>query len=73
MPSTSFWKLVMTTRAREILAAFEALPPAEQQEVAVEILRLSCGSGDLPEAALHELAAELFRSYDAEEAARGQP
>lgn len=63
----------MTTTAREVLAAFEALPPAEQQQVAAEIIRRSSGTGDLPEAALDELAAELFRSYDAEEAARGQP
>jgi len=63
----------MTATAQDILAAFDALPPAEQQQVAAEILRRSSGTGDLPEDALNELAAELFRSYDAEEAARGQP
>ena len=60
----------MSTTAREVLAAFDSLPPPEQQQVAAEILRRTAGAGDLPEAALHELAAELFRSYDAEEAAR---
>lgn len=60
----------MSTSARELLASFEALPPAEQQQVAAEILRRSAGTEDLPEEALHELAAELFRGYDAEEAAR---
>jgi hypothetical protein len=63
----------MTTAAREVLAAFEALPPAEQREVVAEILRRNTEYGDLPEAALDELAAELFRTYDAEEAARADP
>ncbi|MBV9122691.1 MAG: hypothetical protein JO112_04995 [Planctomycetes bacterium] len=62
----------MTTTAREILAAFDALTPAEQQQVAAEIIRRSTGNGDPPEAALDGLAAELFRRYDAEEVARGQ-
>jgi hypothetical protein len=62
----------MTTTAREVLAAFDALPPAEQQQVAAEILRRSSGTGDLPEAGFDELGAELFSRYDKEEAARGQ-
>jgi hypothetical protein len=62
----------LTANARDVLAAFDALSTAEQQQVAAEILRRSSGEGDLPEAALHELAGELFRGYDAEEAARGQ-
>jgi hypothetical protein len=33
-------------------------------------MRRYAGTGALPEAALDELAAELLRSYDAEEAAR---
>jgi hypothetical protein len=36
-------------------------------------LRRTAHGGDLPEAALDELAAELLRAYDAEEAARGSP
>ena len=62
----------MSDSARELLQAFDALPPADQQQVAAEILLRSSGTGDLPEAALHELATELFRMYDAEETARGQ-
>jgi hypothetical protein len=62
----------MTAAAREVLTSFAALSPAEQQEVAAEILRRSEGSGELPEAALHDLADELFRGYDAEEAARAE-
>jgi hypothetical protein len=53
-----------------LLAAFDALPPDEQRQVAAEILRRTAASGDLPEAALDELADELFRGYDAEEADR---
>ncbi len=63
----------MTSTAREVLEAFDALPPAERHEVAAEILRRSVGADDLPEAALHELADELFRGYDAEEAGRARP
>jgi hypothetical protein len=63
----------MTTTARDVLTAFDALSAAEQQQVAAEILRRSVGTGDLPDAALDELAAELFRGYDAEEAARAAP
>ena len=59
----------MTEAARGVLAAFEKLSPAEQQQVAAEVVRRSAASGDLSEAALHELADELFRGYDAEEAA----
>jgi hypothetical protein len=60
----------MTATARELLAAFETLSPTEKHQVAAEILRRSAPDDDLPEAALAELADELFRSYDAEEAAR---
>jgi hypothetical protein len=63
----------MTPAAREVLTAFDALPPTERQQVAAEILRRSAGAGELSEAALHELADELFRGYDDEEAARADP
>ena len=59
----------MSTGARELLAAFDALPPSEQQQVAVEILRRTSGTGELPEETLCEQADEVFRMYDAEEAA----
>lgn len=63
----------MTSPAREVLAAYDALPPAAQREVAAEILHRCLGANELPDAGLHELAAELFRGYDAEEAARAEP
>jgi hypothetical protein len=63
----------MSTTARELLSAFEALSPADQHQVTAEILRRSAGADDLPDTAFDELAAELFRGYDAEEAARAQP
>lgn len=59
----------MTATASELLAAFDALDPIERQQVAVEILRRSAGTDDLPDKAFDELADELFQSYDAEEAA----
>ena len=59
----------MTTAAQDLLKVFDTLPPADQHEVTVAILRRTSATEDIPEAALQELAAELFRSYDAEEAA----
>ena len=59
----------MTEAVRDLLRAFKALPPAEQHELAAEILRRWAPDGDLPAAALDELAADLFRAYDAEESA----
>ncbi len=61
----------MTTAAQDVLRAFSALTPGEQQQVAAAILRQSLPDGDLPTRALDELADELFCRYDAEEAARG--
>jgi hypothetical protein len=63
----------MTASVQEVLAAFDALPPGEQQQVAAEILRRTMPDGDLPDAAFDELAGELFRAYDAEEAADADP
>lgn len=63
----------MTAIAREVLAAFDALPSEEQLQVAVEIIRRSSSSDELSVAALDELAGELFRAYDAEEAQRAEP
>jgi len=57
----------MTTAAQQLLNAFDSLPEADKHQVAVEILRRWVPDGDLPDAALDELAAELFRRYDAEE------
>jgi hypothetical protein len=59
----------MSTVARDLLNAFDALDPAEKREVAVEILRRSMGAGELPDQAFDDMAAELFVGYDAEETA----
>ncbi len=60
----------MTQSVRDLLRTFSTLSPVEQHQMATEILRQSVADGSLPDAALDELAAELFRSYDAEEDAR---
>ncbi|MBW3543890.1 MAG: hypothetical protein KY476_26885 [Planctomycetes bacterium] len=62
----------MTEAAEGLLTAFDNVTPREQQQVAVEILRRSSASADLPEEAFDELAADVFRSYDAEEAGDGE-
>lgn len=59
----------MPPTAHDLLSAFDALAPAEKQHVAAEILRRSAGVGDVGDESFDELAAELFRGYDAEEAA----
>lgn len=63
----------MTVAAQNLLAAFDTLSASERQQVAAEILRRSMASEDLPEIALDELAAEIFRGYDAEEAGHASP
>ncbi len=63
----------MTEAVRDLLRVFNSLSPAEQHEAAAEILRRWTPDGGLPDAALDELAAELFRAYEAEEAARAAP
>ena len=69
-----FWRPAMCETARELLREFDALPPSEQHLVAVEEISRRCTSDQgLSDAALEELAADLFRSYDAEEAAGAAP
>jgi hypothetical protein len=63
----------VSATARDVLGAFEKLSAADKHEVTVEILRRSAQDQDLPEQALAALADELFRGYDAEEAARADP
>lgn len=57
----------MTEAAREVLTSFDALSPADREEVTAAILRRVASSGPLSEEALHEVADELFRGYDAED------
>lgn len=59
----------MTTAVHNLLNSYDALPPAEQHEAAVAILRRAALSvqGDIPQEALVGLADELFQALDAEE------
>ena len=59
----------MTATARDLLSAFEGLDPAEKQQVAAEILRRSAGTDGISDEAFDQIASEVFRAYDAEEAA----
>ena len=63
----------MSEAARALLEAFEALSPSDQKELTVEILRRAVPDKDTLEGDLLAAADELFRGYDAEEAARGGP
>ncbi len=60
----------MSGNVRQLLDAFDALPPGEKHEAAVEILRRYAGAarGDVSEDTLVEAADELFRALDDEEA-----
>ena len=51
----------MGATAQDLPVAFQALSPEEKHLVSTEILRRSATSEPLSEAALYELAAELFR------------
>ena len=59
----------MTSIARQVLAAFDALDPMEKREVLIEVLRRAPANDPLTEQDFDRLGAELFQSYDAEEAA----
>lgn len=63
----------MTAKAHDVIVAYDALSDSEKQQVAAEILRRGSTTNGLTDEALHELADELFRGYDAEEAARAAP
>jgi hypothetical protein len=63
----------MTADAYNLLNAFDALEPAEQQLVAVEILRRSAATDELANESFDQLASEVFRSYEAEERSVGEP
>jgi hypothetical protein len=56
-----------------LLNAFDTLPPAEQHEVAVEILRRSASTDELTIDTFDQLAAEVFRAYDDEENGDAKP
>lgn len=60
----------MTSAVRQLLISFEALPVPEQHQATVEILRRVAveAEGDVPADCLLELADELFRGMDGEEA-----
>jgi hypothetical protein len=64
----------MTIAVQQLLDAFDRLPEADKHQVTVEILRRVSESaeGNLPESALVEVADELFRALDAEEARDAQ-
>ncbi len=60
----------MSAAVRQLLNSFEALPAAEKHVAAVEILRRASADddGDISESALVEIAEDLFRGLDADEA-----
>jgi hypothetical protein len=60
----------MSTAVRSLLATFDALSEAEQQEAAAELLKRTAhlDYGPLPDEALVELAEQSFLEHDAREA-----
>jgi hypothetical protein len=59
----------MTIDARHVLDAYDALAAEDRQQVAVEILRRASSSNELTNEAFEQTATDIFRAYDAEEAA----
>ncbi len=64
----------MTTAVRQILDSFDALSDADKHQAALEILRrvLPASEGDVPAAALLQMADTLFLALDEEESAHAQ-
>jgi hypothetical protein len=64
----------VNSAVQQLLNAFDALPEADKQQAAMAIFRRvsAATEGDVPESALIEVAEELFRALDAEEAAHAQ-
>lgn len=61
----------MSAAAKQLLAAFDALPADEREAVAAELLtRHPVGAGELHDKTLVEMADELFRTYDYEESGK---
>jgi hypothetical protein len=60
----------MSEFVRQLLASFDALSEADKEAAVEQLLRRLPSRGDVPEAALHAAADELFAALDAEEAAR---
>jgi hypothetical protein len=65
----------MTQEAQQILAAFDALSPTEQRQVAAILLRraLPEDENEFPETAFVETADALFLELDIREAQVGEP
>ena len=61
----------MSEAGRAVLANFSELSAQDQREVVAELVRRASDGGELTEAALDEVASELFQSYDTEEAVLG--
>jgi hypothetical protein len=61
----------MSTDTNNLLHAFDALAPAEQQLVAIEILRRSVSLDEIADDTFDGLASEVFQRYDAEESSSG--
>jgi hypothetical protein len=66
----------MSKYAAELLEAFEALPPADKQSFAIEVLRrtreLPFDSGPMPDEEIGETGRSLFGFLDQEENAATQ-
>jgi hypothetical protein len=69
LAASIFQDSVMSETAQQLLMTFESLPPQEQHDVLVEILRHSreLPSGEVSDNELTSVADSLFQMLDAEE------
>jgi hypothetical protein len=63
----------VTTAVQALLDSFDALSEGERHEVAVELLRRVVPTDELTDEALVAAADEVFREFDAREAADAGP
>lgn len=60
----------MPEPVRQLLTSFDALSPSDKEVAVAEILRRLSSESDVPLAALHAAADELFSALDAQESPR---
>ena len=59
----------MTSGARQLLDAYDALGAEDRQQVVVEILQRISSSGELTDDVFEQTATEVFRAFDRTETA----
>lgn len=63
----------MTVAVQNLIQSFNTLSEVEKHDAAMEILKLTGESGDIPESTLCEIADDLFQAMDRSESEHANP